>query len=568
MYLKKIKLAVLISFFLSSAIYIPSESQNIIIQDTKSLEEQYSLYDFEEQKKEYSNKKSKKSYEKDETEWLYWYTGGPDNIDIGLDYFTIVSAIRFTPEDLEDYEDGVISKFRIYKGDMPSDAKLRIWQGPSRNNLTEYRNQNIFDDIDSGTQWIEIDLDDPYQIDITEELIVGVEWNDRGGGYFSAASDTIPTNANNKGNLVATSSDVNRWFNLTSSDIEGDWLKEILIDDEDWLYWHEFDNGITNVGINSIRWNSSIRFDTDDLAPYNGWTIEKFRFYVNESPREILMPGVFMNAPLDFVIWQGPIISNLNEKYRQTVPAGELNNQSWTEVDLDEPFVMNVGENLFIGVEWIDTGEGFYPTAFDNITDADGKGNLLNLHGEWTTLTGIGTEGDWLKEIYIKEGEPSFYTITFDVMDINMNPIDDAVVELQGNIKGPGEYSFDEGYSPGTYNYVVSKEGYNNAVDYARIINESIIEEVILIEDKTSIEESEKFSLKIYPNPVTNILYIENNKPIKELNIIDITGRTILSKEIGSSKTELDVSYFEKGLYILNIQSDTSIQSKKIKVNN
>lgn len=70
--------------------------------------------------------------------------------------------------------------------------------------------------------------------------------------------------------------------------------------------------------------------------------------------------------------------------------------------------------------------------------------------------------------------------------------------------------------------------------------------------------------IKIYPNPVKNVLKIKSkgNLNISNLRLVDILGKTVYA-----SKTlhDIDVSTFAKGLYILKIDSkENGVLSKKV----
>lgn len=80
----------------------------------------------------------------------------------------------------------------------------------------------------------------------------------------------------------------------------------------------------------------------------------------------------------------------------------------------------------------------------------------------------------------------------------------------------------------------------------------------------TGINEIEKQLVNIYPNPAKNILVIENNKHIgiESISIIHINGQLI--KHFDSKKTQLDISEFPSGLYVLKISYKNGELTKKI----
>lgn len=73
-------------------------------------------------------------------------------------------------------------------------------------------------------------------------------------------------------------------------------------------------------------------------------------------------------------------------------------------------------------------------------------------------------------------------------------------------------------------------------------------------------------STKIYPNPAKNNITITNsNFVINSVELYNISGQKVKSKIINSMQTNLNLSGLEKGIYILNINSnDTSIKRKVV----
>lgn len=69
-------------------------------------------------------------------------------------------------------------------------------------------------------------------------------------------------------------------------------------------------------------------------------------------------------------------------------------------------------------------------------------------------------------------------------------------------------------------------------------------------------------SFNIYPNPVKNQLTITTeNERINSIKIIDVTGKTL--KTVVANTTTINVSDLAKGLYILQIQTDKGIGTKR-----
>lgn len=60
----------------------------------------------------------------------------------------------------------------------------------------------------------------------------------------------------------------------------------------------------------------------------------------------------------------------------------------------------------------------------------------------------------------------------------------------------------------------------------------------------------------IYPNPTSNVLNIESKTNILNIEIIDINGRSLLSKSQNSSSTSINVESLSKGVYFVKVSNE------------
>lgn len=74
--------------------------------------------------------------------------------------------------------------------------------------------------------------------------------------------------------------------------------------------------------------------------------------------------------------------------------------------------------------------------------------------------------------------------------------------------------------------------------------------------------------LKMYPNPVANFVTMELPATVNKANmeIVSIDGRVVLSQNINTNKTTIDVSNIANGMYIVNmtLENDQKLSSKLI----
>lgn len=106
---------------------------------------------------------------------------------------------------------------------------------------------------------------------------------------------------------------------------------------------------------------------------------------------------------------------------------------------------------------------------------------------------------------------------------------------------------------------VWSEENWNSIDDHTSF--ESFCE---IILDTNDIKSAEK--IKFYPNPVENILTIENTDlKIDKINLIDVSGKTVLTKSLNTNPIKLNLKSYPKGIYFLQLVSgEKIIQTEKI----
>ncbi|WP_221407222.1 leucine-rich repeat domain-containing protein [Dysgonomonas macrotermitis] len=83
------------------------------------------------------------------------------------------------------------------------------------------------------------------------------------------------------------------------------------------------------------------------------------------------------------------------------------------------------------------------------------------------------------------------------------------------------------------------------------------------VEARTLVQDAnEATSISIYPNPVTDVLYINSGSQIDAVNIYTVNGQLVLAqKHIGSS---VDVSHLSSGVYVLKVLSNGKESVHKI----
>ena len=80
-----------------------------------------------------------------------------------------------------------------------------------------------------------------------------------------------------------------------------------------------------------------------------------------------------------------------------------------------------------------------------------------------------------------------------------------------------------------------------------------------------NLEETSNF--KIYPNPNNGKFIVETEYKNPTLEIIDVSGRTVISKTLSKQKTEIFLEEIKSGFYIARLILENQIQEKKLILN-
>lgn len=91
----------------------------------------------------------------------------------------------------------------------------------------------------------------------------------------------------------------------------------------------------------------------------------------------------------------------------------------------------------------------------------------------------------------------------------------------------------------------------------------SVFPGTITVNTTTGITESTNTTtIKVFPNPVVDILKVSTNIKTK-INIFNISGQSVLSKDIEIGTTDIDMTEFSSGIYFVNIENKTQKVTKQ-----
>jgi surface protein len=76
-----------------------------------------------------------------------------------------------------------------------------------------------------------------------------------------------------------------------------------------------------------------------------------------------------------------------------------------------------------------------------------------------------------------------------------------------------------------------------------------------------SVDDQNQLDISIYPNPTSDIVYIDGNYTQLEAVVYDILGKQVMNKSITNN---IDISQLEKGVYILQLSDGAKLTTQRI----
>ena len=172
--------------------------------------------------------------------------------------------------------------------------------------------------------------------------------------------------------------------------------------------------------------------------------------------------------------------------------------------------------------------------------------------------------GDMTIEDFISG--PAYGSVTFEIFDLDGNGITDAVVTLGNNTNQPGDYYFGL-VEPGSYDYIVEKDGFFDAEGTVFIVHyDDVTETVTMTPSDVSTMEPVEISTNIFPNPASGRFNITSSRDIDEIQVIDLLGKTVYFTSVSGNEHTVDLSDFRPGIYFVRVTSEGQMQTHRLQV--
>ncbi len=144
-----------------------------------------------------------------EGNWMHWDDGENSDAVGGENIEMFDAAIRFTPDDLQSYDGQFLTRVSAFFASTDAEFLIRVWQGGNQN----YAGNLMVDqavEYPVANEWNNIELENPVQIDASQELWIGYRVINANGAY-PAGTDNGPA-IPFKGDMILYGSD---WLSMS-----------------------------------------------------------------------------------------------------------------------------------------------------------------------------------------------------------------------------------------------------------------------------------------------------------------------------------------------------------------
>lgn len=364
-----------------------------------------------------------------------------------------------------------------------------------------------------------------------------------------------------------------------------------------WLYWDNRNN-YSGIGLSEDgSFSAAARWTPDQLEQYEGASVTKIEYFVREG-----------FTSLKLKIWRGypPSVVRIKDVTLTTIP------NEWNICELPYPFPIDVSLSLWVGYTVEAPGDTF-PAGIDNGPGVKGSGDMINTGTNyWYSVSNNGYNNNWNIAVYLDENgksnnnPPAVSEIELPRSNsrIVMDPNTSLNINNRGSVNARALNRFNiyrQDASTGSdyilydvlpYDSIQEQYCYFDTVPNVIFQNAYCYKVTAVWESQIDFCESEPAKtldiptddyvcifledindivnstlIKVFPNPVNDNLNITSITPIENITISNYIGQIVYSKEIENSKNVvLNIDFLNSGVYLVNIKTSISEQTRKIVV--
>ncbi len=185
--------------------------------------------------------------------------------------------------------------------------------------------------------------------------------------------------------------------------------------------------------------------------------------------------------------------------------------------------------------------------------------NTNKIYNGFTTIQSNTTDAD--QDFYKFTISGGTMTTNVDITSINTSVINASVLDNSGNLidstvtNTGNTLSFVRTLTPGDYFLKIVSTTPTNT-NYQTPYN-------FVISTTLGIADNDINKVSFYPNPVKDILYLDNSAASKA-TIYSLLGQQLEVKDLQSSSSSIDMSKYAKGIYLITLENENQTQTIKV----
>ena len=343
----------------------------------------------------------------------------------------------------------------------------------------------------------------------------------------------------------------------------------------------------------------AIKVDAADLADFEGAAVTQYRAFVDSR-----LLGV---GTVSVKVLQGDNPDPSTPLYVEDVTDQFVTGDDWNDFIFSEAVMIDHTQPLWICMYYTGPANTYGPGITLDMGTYDPNGDLYWDAGAWTTLaigSGINNRA-WLMRGFVTTDYGATVAIGGNVDPLPVTPglttaatlsTTDATLtqvgmsaerelahfnvyrsetamgeySLIGTVmaeEGVSEYCYFDAAEMGEYCYKVTavymSEEDECESDFALDMAEEMDYVCILI---TDVENPEALTTNLYPNPTRDQITITASAEMTRLTVINYVGQVMMNSEMNQSKYVLNTSNFESGVYVVRIETESEVITKRFAV--
>lgn len=382
------------------------------------------------------------------------------------------------------------------------------------------------------------------------------------------------------------------WEQKKADNAEGNNLQDLVADDTRWWRYSEmFDMGYSDFFPNWIH--------TEDASMHINWNVEAEQNVYAISP-EIELPDA-NEITLEFWMYfssayhtELDILLEVDGEWKVMAMFNSTHHENLYDEAVHVDLTGNVGTARVAFVyKWTDGIQMNIDAIKVTAATDNGEDPEANIY----TVSFEAEAGDHMYKYFLVEDEPTWdigewpggpdrelhvdgdmevhdvfgvqpvdeFTVTFEIEDEDGNAIEDAIITFDGQTYDAGQYVID-GVEEGTYEYVVEKDDYNTAEGTVSVDEDKTVKVTLVEDDEVDTPLLDDITLNIFPNPASDVFYIESDVQISEIRMFDVLGQVVYSHVANDVRHEISVGGMKAGIYFVQLTTEAGIVTERLQV--